>query len=363
MSEEKFYIIGKIGGSDGFSIYDLQSNNSCQDPNDKSILGTFHSYDNYKIKELFSIKRVQNSSRVYYTYIRFDLNGDRSGCMLGFTYVYENNNNVIDDLLTLRKRLKEALSKLINNNKIIINSFNDPIVQNCYKEIANFTNNVKATQIKFANSNSGIKQDSYSDVDDEILQAYISNYCTIEISENYQSAKQKLQQIEKDYNSTKQKFQETESKLKELINLHEREKHKHPHQKERPDSPKIIYQKDKKQPFFLEYLFPIISIVLQLIIIALFFFKSNTEVPTTDNSTQTPTEESQETENTNNVSSEDLEKYREWKDKNNKDSNSHEIGNFTKYIEDQRHNPKNLTEEEKCAFHKEYLPEIYENHD
>lgn len=148
MTEERFYIIGKIGGSDGFSIYDLQSNNSYQNPDDKSILGTFHSYDNNKIKELFSIKRVQNSSRVYYTYIRFDLIGDRSGCMLGFTYVYENNNNVIDDLLTLRKRLKEALSKLINNNKIIINSFNDPIVQNCYKEIANFTNNVKATQIK-----------------------------------------------------------------------------------------------------------------------------------------------------------------------------------------------------------------------
>lgn len=363
MAEEKFYIIGKLGGNEGFNIYDLQSNNSCQNNNDNSILDSFHVSRNDDVKELFSIKRAKSSSRVYYTYIRFDLNGDRRGCMLGFTYVYENNNNVIDDLLTLRKRLKEALSKLINNNKIIINSFNDPIVQNCYKEIANFTNNVKATQIKFANSNSGTQQDSYSDVDDEILQAYISNYCTIDISENYLSAKQRLQQKEKECNSTKQKLQETESQLKELINLHEREKHKHPHQIERQDPPKIIYQKDKKQPFFKEHLFPIISIVLQLIIIALFFFKSNTEVPTTDISTQTPTEESQERENTNNVSSEDLEKYREWKDKNNKDSNSHEIENFKKYIESKGENPKNLTEEEKCAFHKEYLPEIYENHD
>jgi hypothetical protein len=183
MAEEKFYIIGKLGGNEGFNIYDLQSNNSCQNNNDYSILASFHDSRNDDVKELFSIKRAKSSSRVYYTYIRFDLNGDRSGCMLGFTYVYENSNNVIDDLLTLRKRLKEALSKLINNNKIIINSFNDPIVQNCYKEIANFTNNVKATQIKFANSNSGIKQDSYSDVDDEILQTYISNYCTIDISE------------------------------------------------------------------------------------------------------------------------------------------------------------------------------------
>lgn len=363
MAEEKFYIIGKLGGNEGFNIYDLQSNNSCQNNNDYLILDSFHVSRNDDVKELFSIKRAKSSSRVYYTYIRFDLNGDRSGCMLGFTYVYENSNNVIDDLLTLRKRLKEALSKLINNNKIIINSFNDPIVRNCYKEIANFTNNVKATQIKFANSNSGIKQDSYSDVDDEILQAYISNYYTIEISENYLSAKQRLQQIEKDYNSTKQKLQESESQLKELINLHEREKHKHPNQTERQDPPKIIYQKDKKQPFFKEHLFPIISIVLQLIIIALFFFKSNTEVPTTDISTQTPTEESQEIENTNNVSNEDLEKYREWRDKNNKDSNSHEIENFKKYIESKGGNTKKMTEEEKCAFHKEYLPEIYENHD
>ena len=359
MTEERFYIIGKIGGSDGFSIYDLQSNNSYQNPDDKSILGTFHSYDNNKIKELFSIKRVQNSSRVYYTYIRFDLNGDRSGCMLGFTYVYENNNNVIDDLLTLRKRLKEALSKLINNNKIIINSFNDPIIQNCYKEIANFTNNVKATQIKFANSNSGIKQDSYSDVDDEILQAYISNYCTIDISENYQSAKQKLQQIEKDYNSTKQKLQETESKLKELIHLHEREKHKYPHQTERQDPPKIIYQKDKKQPFFKEHLFPIISIVLQLIIIALFFFNSNTEVPTTDLSTQTPTEESQERENTNNVSSEDFKIYYDWLYKNKYDKSSNEISKFTSELKNKSQDFESLTDEEKVKIHKELHPDLY----
>lgn len=356
MAEEKFYIIGKLGGNEGFNIYDLQSNNSCQNNNDYLILDSFHVSRNDDVKELFSIKRAKSSSRVYYTYIRFDLNGDRSGCMLGFTYVYENNNNVIDDLLTLRKRLKEALSKLINNNKIIINSFNDPIVRNCYKEIANFTNNVKATQIKFANSNSVIKHDSYSDVDDEILQAYISNYCTIDISENYQSAKQKLLTIKGENESLKHQ-------LKELINLHEREKHKHPNQIERQDPPKIIYQKDKKQPFFKEHLFPIISIVLQIIIIVLFFFNSNTEVATTDLSTQTPTEESQEIENTNNVSSEDLEKYIEWRDKNNKDSNSHEIENFKKYIESKGENTKKMTEEEKCAFHKEYLPEMYENHD
>ncbi|MEE0882713.1 MAG: hypothetical protein U0L65_04780 [Bacteroidales bacterium] len=359
MAEERFYIIGKLGGSDGFGVYDLRSNTSCNNQIDKSILDIFHNYNNKEIKELFSIKRTKNINRVYYTYIRFDLTGDRNGCMLGFTYVYENSNNVIDDLLTLRKRLKEALSKLINNNKIIINSFNDPIVQNCYKEIANFTNNVKATQIKFANSNSGIKQDSYSDVDDEILQAYISNYCTIEISENYLSAKQKLQQIEKDYNSTKQKLQETESQLKELINLHEREKHKHPHQIEKQDPPKIIYQKDKKQPFFKEHLFPIISIVLQLIIIVLFFFKSNTEVPTTDLSTQTPTEESQEIENTNNVSSEDFKVYYDWLYKNKYDKSSNEISKFTSELKNKSQDLESLTDEEKVKIHKELHPDLY----
>ena len=359
MAEEKFYIIGKLGGNEGFNIYDLQSNNSCQNNNDYLILDSFHVSRNDDVKELFSIKRAKSSSRVYYTYIRFDLNGDRSGCMLGFTYVYENNNNVIDDLLTLRKRLKEALSKLINNNKIIINSFNDPIVQNCYKEIANFTNNVKATQIKFANSNSGIKQDSYSDVDDEILQAYISNYCTIEISENYQSAKQKLQQIEKDYNSTKQKLQETESQLKELTNLHEREKHKHPNQKERPDPHKIIYQKDKKQPFFKEHLFPIISIVLQLIIIILFFFNSNTEVATTDHSTQTQTEEPQETDSSEEISSEDFKIYYDWLYKNKYDKSSNEISKFTSELKNKKQDFESLTDEEKVKIHKELHPDLY----
>ena len=97
MAEEKFYIIGKLGGNEGFNIYDLQSNNSCQNNNDYSILASFHDSRNDDVKELFSIKRAKSSSRVYYTYIRFDLIGDRSGCMLGFTYVYENNNNVIDD--------------------------------------------------------------------------------------------------------------------------------------------------------------------------------------------------------------------------------------------------------------------------
>lgn len=360
MAEERFYIIGKLGGSDGFGVYDLRNNTSCNNQIDKSILDIFHNYNSKEIKELFSIKRTKNINRVYYTYIRFDLTGDRNGCMLGFTYVYENGNNVIDDLLTLRKRLKEALSKLINNNKIIINSFNDPIVQNCYKEIANFTNNVKATQIKFANSNSGIKQDSYSDVDDEILQTYISNYYTIEISENYLSAKQRLQQIEKDYNSTKQKLQETESQLKELINLHEREKHKHPHQTERPDYPKIIYQKDKKQPFYKQHLFPIISIVLQLAIIALLFFNPNKQVPTNDISTYTPTEETIETNTENEVSQHDLEIYKEWKDKNEKDSSSHEISDFTKELDRLGKEPKSLNEEEKCKIHKKLYPDLYE---
>lgn len=359
MAEERFYIIGKLGGSDGFGVYDLRNNTSCNNQIDKSILDIFHNYNSKEIKELFSIKRTKNINRVYYTYIRFDLTGDRNGCMLGFTYVYENGNNVIDDLLTLRKRLKEALSKLINNNKIIINSFNDPIVQNCYKEIANFTNNVKATQIKFANSNSGIKQDSYSDVDDEILQTYISNYYTIEISENYLSAKQRLQQIEKDYNSTKQKLQETESQLKELINLHEREKHKHPHQIERQDSPKIIDQKDKKQPFFKEHLFPIISIVLQLIIIVLFFFNSNTEEPITDISTQTQTEEPQETDSSEEISSEDFKIYYDWLYKNKYDKSSNEISKFTSELKNKKQDFESLTDEEKVKIHKELHPDLY----
>lgn len=354
MAEEKFYIIGKLGGNEGFNIYDLQSNNSCQNNNDYLILDSFHVSRNDDVKELFSIKRAKSSSRVYYTYIRFDLNGDRSGCMLGFTYVYENSNNVIDDLLTLRKRLKEALSKLINNNKIIINSFNDPIVRNCYKEIANFTNNVKATQIKFANSNSGIKQDSYSDVDDEILQAYISNYYTIEISENYLSAKQRLQQIEKDYNSTKQKLQESESQLGILVKKYEDLKFKYSNNQPQKPTPQLICPKDKKQPFYKQHLFPIISIVLQLAIIALLFFNPNKQIPTNDISTYTLTEETIETNTENEVSQHDLDTYKEWIDKNKKDSSSHEISDFTKELCDR------ISQEEKCKIHKELYPDLYE---
>lgn len=359
MAEEKFYIIGKLGGNEGFNIYDLQSNNSCQNNNDYSILASFHDSRNDDVKELFSIKRAKSSSRVYYTYIRFDLNGDRSGCMLGFTYVYENNNNVIDDLLTLRKRLKEALSKLINNNKIIINSFNDPIVQNCYKEIANLTNNVKATQIKFANSNSGIKQDSYSDIDDEILQTYISNYCTIDISENYQSAKQRLLTIKGENESLKQKLKQTESQLKEVMNLVERGKHKPTNNQPRKQDDEIIYQKDKKQPFFKEHLFPIISIVLQIIIIVLFFFNSNTEEPITDISTQTQIEEPQETDSSEEISSKDFKIYYDWLYKNKYDKSSNEISKFTSELKNKSQDFESLTDEEKVKIHKELHPDLY----
>lgn len=360
MAEERFYIIGKLGGSDGFGVYDLRSNTSCNNQIDKSILDIFHNYNNKEIKELFSIKRTKNINRVYYTYIRFDLTGDRNGCMLGFTYVYENSNNVIDDLLTLRKRLKEALSKLINNNKIIINSFNDPIVQNCYKEIANFTNNVKAIPIRFANSNNAIVKDSYRDVDDETLQSYISNHYSVDISENIISSKQKLQQIESNYNSIKQKLQETESQLGILVKKYEDLKIKYSNNQPHKTTPQLICPKDKKQPFYKQHLFPIISIVLQLAIIALLFFNPNKQVPTNDISTYTPTEETIETNTENEVSQHDLEIYKEWKDKNEKDSSSHEISDFTKKLDRLGKEPKSLNEEEKCKIHKELYPDLYE---
>lgn len=354
MAEERFYIIGKVGGTDGFGVYNLQNNASCNNQIDKSVLDIFHNYDSKEIKELFSIKRTKNSNRVYYTYIRFDLMGDRNGCMLGFTYVYENGNNIIDDLLTLRKRLKDALSKLIDGNRIRIKSFNDSVLQECYKEISNFTNSVKAIPIRFANSNNAIVKDSYRDVDDETLQSYISNHYSVDISENIISSKQKLQQIESNYNSIKQKLQETESQLGILVKKYEDLKFKYSNNQPQKPTPQLICPKDKKQPFYKQHLFPIISIVLQLAIIALLFFNPNKQIPTNDISTYTLTEETIETNTENEVSQHDLDTYKEWIDKNKKDSSSHEISDFTKELCDR------ISQEEKCKIHKELYPDLYE---
>ena len=140
---EKFYILGKLGDNDGFQVYDLKSKTTAQG-DDYSFLDTSFHKDGYK--ELFKISR--KGYKTYYTYIKNNLSSDRTVCMLGFSYVYEDNGNVIRDFLGLRQKMKEALNHLLKGNGAIkITSFNDNSVNASLKHIEDFTKKVNAEKL------------------------------------------------------------------------------------------------------------------------------------------------------------------------------------------------------------------------
>ena len=97
---EKIYIHGAIGDFVGFQVIDLKTGLSTQDDKDRLIISDFdksfvikYGVEEKKISELFKVKRKGN--RGYYTYIRYNLSGTRTGCSLGFTFVYENGGKSI----------------------------------------------------------------------------------------------------------------------------------------------------------------------------------------------------------------------------------------------------------------------------
>jgi DNA repair exonuclease SbcCD ATPase subunit len=176
---EKFYILGKLGDSDGFQVYDLKSKTTAQGE-DYSFLDTSFHKDGYK--ELFKISR--KGYKTYYTYIKNNLSSDRTGCMLGFSYVYEDNGNVIKDFLGLRQKMKEALNHLLKGNDAIkITSFNDNSVNASLKHIEDFTKKVNAEKLYLSENQIQFPVQNPNDLTNEKIWAILKKSVNVEISE------------------------------------------------------------------------------------------------------------------------------------------------------------------------------------
>lgn len=186
---EKFYIIGKFGGSDGFQVIDLESKTAAQG-SDALFFETFHKD---RRKELFEIRRV--NFKTYYTYIRYGLSKivsnpltgkpeGREGCMLGLSYVYEDKGNVKQDFLGLRKRMKEALQHLLEKNgEIKIASFNDKKVIESLNHIEKFTKGVNANTLSLPLNPVQYSPQNPNDLTNEMIWKMLEKSVNVEISE------------------------------------------------------------------------------------------------------------------------------------------------------------------------------------
>jgi hypothetical protein len=200
---EKFYILGKLGDSDGFQVYDLKSKTTAQG-DDYSFLDTSFHKDVYK--ELFKISR--DGYKTYYTYIKSDLSADRPGCMLGFSYVYEDNGNVIKDFLGLRQKMKEALNHLLKGNgEIKITSFNDNSVNTSLKHIEDFTKKVNAEILPLPSNPTQFPAQNPNDLTNEKIWEMLKKSVNVEITEEIPTALSQKEQNIKTLTSQIQQLQ------------------------------------------------------------------------------------------------------------------------------------------------------------
>lgn len=200
---EKFYILGKLGDSDGFQVYDLKSKTTAQG-DDYSFLDTSFHKDVYK--ELFKISR--DGYKTYYTYIKSDLSADRTGCMLGFSYVYEDNGNVIKDFLGLRQKMKEALNHLLKGNgEIKITSFNDNSVNTSLKHIEDFTKKVNAEILPLPSNPTQFPAQNPNDLTNEKIWEMLKKSVNVEITEEIPTALSQKEQNIKTLTSQIQQLQ------------------------------------------------------------------------------------------------------------------------------------------------------------
>ncbi len=214
---EKFYILGKLGDSDGFQVIDLKSKATAQG-DDYSFLDTSFHKDVYK--ELFKISR--DGYKTYYTYIKSDLSAKRPGCMLGFSYVYEDNGNVIRDFLGLRQKMKEALNHLLENDEIRITSFNDNSVNTSLKHIENFTKKVNAEKLSLPSNQIQFPVQNPNDLTNEKIWAMLKKSVNVEITEEIPTALSQKEQNIKTLTSQIQQLgiliQKKDTEIQELKN-------------------------------------------------------------------------------------------------------------------------------------------------
>ncbi|MBQ2376467.1 MAG: hypothetical protein II298_07365 [Bacteroidales bacterium] len=215
---EKFYILGKLGDSDGFQVYDLKSKTTAQS-DDYSFLDTSFHKDGYK--ELFKISR--KGYKTYYTYIKNNLSSDRTGCMLGFSYVYEDNGNVIKDFLGLRQKMKEALNHLLKGNDAIkITSFNDNSVNTSLKHIEDFTKKVNAEILALPSNPTQFPTQNPNDLTNEKIWEMLKKSVNVEITEEIPTALSQKEQTIKTLTSQIQKLgisiQQKDTEISKLKN-------------------------------------------------------------------------------------------------------------------------------------------------
>ncbi len=215
---EKFYILGKLGDSDGFQVYDLKSKTTAQG-DDYSFLATSFHKDGYK--ELFKISR--EGYKTYYTYIKNNLSSDRTGCMLGFSYVYEDNSNVIKDFLGLRKKMKEALNHLLKGNgEIKITSFNDNSVNASLNHIEDFTKKANADKLPLPLNPIQYTAQNPNDLTNEKIWEMLKKSVNVEITEEIPTALSQKEQTIKTLTSQIQQLgiliQQKDTEIQELKN-------------------------------------------------------------------------------------------------------------------------------------------------
>jgi len=177
---EQFYLIGKLGSSDGFQVKSLKLETTGTRNDD---IEYFKGIDNQVVfkREFFIISRKNN--RTYHTYVREGLSGERGASSLGFSYVYEDGFNVITKMLDLRNVMKEALEDLLQGNGFAIQSFDDPKVSKALMKIKSFTDKVEAKTLPLPINNIQLSPLNPNDLTNEKIWEMLKKSVNVEISE------------------------------------------------------------------------------------------------------------------------------------------------------------------------------------
>lgn len=177
---EQFYLIGKLGSSDGFQVKSLKLETTGTRNDDIKYFQGIDNLEKFK-REFFIISRKNN--RTYHTYVREGLSGERGASSLGFSYVYEDGFNVITKMLDLRNVMKEALEDLLQGNGFAIQSFDDPKVSKALMKIKSFTDKVEAKTLPLPINNIQSSPLNPNDLTNEKIWEILKNADNVEISE------------------------------------------------------------------------------------------------------------------------------------------------------------------------------------
>lgn len=216
---EQFYLIGKLGSSDGFQVKSLKLETTGTRNDD---IKYFKGIDNQVVfkREFFIISRKNN--RTYHTYVREGLSGERGASSLGFSYVYEDGFNVITKMLDLRNVMKEALEDLLQGNGFAIQSFDDPKVSKALMKIKSFTDKVEAKPLPLPINDIQLSPQNPNDLKNEQIWEMLKKSNYVEISEEIPTALSQKEQNIKTLTSQIQQLgiliQQKDTEIQELKN-------------------------------------------------------------------------------------------------------------------------------------------------